>query len=128
MAAHHIRNGFHTVTPYFIVRQADRLIDFVVHCFDARIIDIARKDDGEVRHAEIRIGDSIIEVSEANQKYPPVQSAIHLYIQNVDEVYTKCLAAGAESIEAPQDRSYGERGAGVRDIHGNQWYIATCSN
>lgn len=127
MAPHHIRNGFHTVTPYFIVTNADRLIDFVVHCFDARIIDIARKDNGQVRHAEIRIGDSIIEVSEANLKYPPVQSAIHLYVNNVDEVYVRCLAAGADSIEEPQDRSYGERGAGVRDSHGNQWYIATCT-
>ena len=125
MAPHHVRNGYHSVTPYFIVSGADRLIDFMVNCFDARIIDIARKDDGKVRHAEIRIGDSIIEVSEANSKYPPAQLTIHLYLNHVDEVYKKCLAAGAESIEEPQDHSYGERGAGVRDSHGNQWFVAT---
>ena len=125
MAPHHVRNGYHSVTPYFIVNQADRLIDFVVNCFDARIIDIARKEDGKVKHAEIRIGDSIIEVSEANQKYSPVQLTIHLYLNHVDDVYEKCLKAGAEIIEEPQDHSYGERGAGIRDSHGNQWFIAT---
>lgn len=125
MAPHHIRNGFHSVTPYFIVANADRLIDFTVQCFDARIIDIARNEDGAVTHAEIRIGDSIIEVSEAGGKYPPVQFAIHLYVSQVDEVYKKCLSAGAESIEAPQDHPYGERGAGIRDSHGNQWFLAT---
>jgi PhnB protein len=125
MAPHYVRNGFHTVTPYFIAGNADQLVDFVVHCFDARINDMLRSDEGKLRHAELRIGDSIIEVSEANDKYPPVQLTLHLYVSNVDETYRKCLEAGAASIEEPMDKSYGERGAGIRDSQGNQWFIAT---
>lgn len=126
MTPHYIRNGFLNVTPYFIVDNADQMIDFAVHCFDARINDVLRNDAGKIRHAELRIGDSMIEVSEANQKYSPVQLAIHLYVRNVDETYRKCVDAGASIIEEPVDRPYGERGAGIRDLHGNQWYLATC--
>lgn len=125
MAPHYIRNGFLNVTPYFIAEDADQLIDFVVHCFDAKIIDMLRNDEGRIRHAEVRIGDSIIEISEANEKYSPRQLAIHLYVRNVDETYRKCLNAGASIIEEPLDKSYGERGAGVRDRQGNQWFLAT---
>lgn len=126
MVPHYIRNGLLNVTPYFIVEGADRLVDFVVNCFDARINDMLRNDEGKIRHAELRIGDSIIEVSEANEKYSPVQLAIHLYVRNVDETFRKCLDAGASIIEEPLDKSYGERGAGIRDIQGNQWFLATC--
>lgn len=125
MATHYIRNGFHTVTPYFIAGDADQFVDFVVNCFDARINDILRNDEGKIKHAELRIGDSIIEVSEANQKYSPVKLTIHLYVRNVDETYRKCLEAGAVSLEEPNVKSYGERGAGVRDQQGNQWFLAT---
>ncbi|OMD38980.1 VOC family protein [Paenibacillus odorifer] len=126
MVPHYIRNGLLNVTPYFIVEGADRLIEFVVNCFDARINDMLRNDEGKIRHAELRIGDSIIEVSEANEKYSPVQLAIHLYVRNVDETFRKFLDAGASIIEEPLDKSYGERGAGIRDIQGNQWFLATC--
>ena len=126
MVPHYIRNGLLNVTPYFIVAGADQLIDFVVNCFDARINDMLRNDEGKIRHAELRIGDSIIEVSEANEKYSPVQLAIHLYVRNVDETFRKCLDAGASIIEEPLDKPYGERGAGIRDNQGNQWFLATC--
>ncbi|MNZ91768.1 Glyoxalase-like domain protein [compost metagenome] len=126
MVPHYIRNGLLNVTPYFIVNGADQLIDFVVNCFDARINDMLRNDEGKIRHAELRIGDSIIEVSEANEKYSPVQLAIHLYVRNVDETFRKCLDAGASIIEEPLDKPYGERGAGIRDAQGNQWFLATC--
>lgn len=127
MSPHYVRNGLQTVTPYFIVAHADRLVDFVVQCFDAVIIDMLRNDEGLIRHAELRIGDSMIELSEANAKYPPVQQTIHLYVSNVDDTYRKCLAAGAVSIAEPEDKHYGDRGAGIRDVHGNQWFIATHS-
>ncbi|OBZ12059.1 hypothetical protein A8L34_17290 [Bacillus sp. FJAT-27264] len=125
MSPHYVRNGLQTITPYFIVSDADGLVDFVVHCFEARIIDMLRSDDGRIKHAELRIGDSMIELSEANKKYPPVQQTIHLYVSDVDKTYLKCLESGGIIIDEPVDKPYGERGAGIRDPHGNQWFIAT---
>lgn len=122
----YIREGFQEVTPYFIVENAERLIDFVAACFGAEIQVLERHEHkGVVRHAELRIGSSVIEVSEANAIYPPVRQTIHLYVPDTDACYRKALQLGAESINEPRDMPYGERGAGVRDPHGNQWFLAT---
>jgi len=119
-----VPKGFHTLTPYPQVRGAAELIDFLKRAFGAKVAGLS-KDDGKVLHAEVRIGDSMMELSEARGKWKPMPCAIHLYVGDADRVYEQALKAGTKSLYEPADRHYGDREAGVKDPSGNVWYIAT---
>jgi uncharacterized glyoxalase superfamily protein PhnB len=123
----YIREGFHTTTPYLIVAGAARLIDFLKQAFGAEETFRAMRPDtpDAIMHAEVRIGDSTIELADATPQYPPRPTALHLYVPDADAVYQRALTAGATSMYAPMDQDYGDREAGVKDDSGNQWYIAT---
>jgi uncharacterized glyoxalase superfamily protein PhnB len=123
--AHYIRDGFHTVTPYLIVRDAPGLIDFMVRVLDAEEIRRDLRPDGGIMNAEIRIGDSVVELAEARDEWPPRPGALHVYIRDSDDAYRRAIAAGATSLYEPADMPYGERSAGVQDPSGNHWYFAT---
>ncbi len=127
MAVSHIPKGFHSVTPYFVVNDGEKFMNFVVEAFDAEIVERHNDDDGLLQHAAVKIFDSMIEASQGGGKYPPMTLAIHLYVPDCDAVYTKAIAAGGESIFEVADMPYGERSGGVKDPCGNQWYIATQS-
>jgi len=124
MSTNGVRPGLHSVTPYLIVDGARKLIEFAKHAFGAEEVS-CYEADGRVAHAEIRVGDSILELSDARPEYPATQAVLHYYVADVDAVYAKTLEAGATSITVPADQPYGERGAGVKDPFGNQWYLAT---
>ncbi|MBO0729570.1 MAG: VOC family protein, partial [Acidimicrobiaceae bacterium] len=83
------------------------------------------KPDGSVGHAEVRIGDSVIMLSEATDRFPQGRSAAYVYVDDVDAVFQRALAAGAQSLSEPSDKFYGNREAGVSDAFGNIWWIAT---
>ena len=80
---------------------------------------------GSMEHAELRLGETIVELSEAHGRWGPTRGAFHIFVSDCDAVYAAALRAGATSIWAPEDKPYGERSAGVTDAWGNQWYIAT---
>ncbi|HEX3552413.1 MAG TPA: VOC family protein [Thermoanaerobaculia bacterium] len=117
--------GFHSLTPYLVVQGADRLIDFLKQAFGAEEIYLGRNPDGQVNHSQFRIGDSMIELAEGNEKWPPMPCALHLYVGDADAVYHRALQAGATSLMEPADQFYGDRSGGVVDPSGNQWFIAT---
>ena len=81
--------------------------------------------NGKVVHAEVKIGDSIVMMGEANNDFKPMPGKIHLYIDGVDAVYKRALDAGAISLREPTDQFYGDRMAGVKDKSGNEWWIST---
>jgi PhnB protein len=121
-----IPDGYHTVTPYLLVQGADKLIDFVKKAFDAKETDRYSMPDGSVGHAEIRLGDSVIMLSEAmGEEHKPMTVGIHLYVENCDAIYQRALNAGATSTMQPADQFYDDRSAGVKDPFGNHWWIAT---
>ena len=124
MSVSHIPKGFHSVTPYFLVDDGDKFVEFLKDAFDAEVIDDHR-EEGYLRHGAYRIYDSMIEASEGRGEYPARQLTIHLYVPDCDEVYKKALAAGGKSIHDLMDMEYGERSGGVEDPCGNQWFIAT---
>ncbi|MGH9813108.1 MAG: VOC family protein [Candidatus Acidiferrales bacterium] len=120
-----VRAGVHSVTPYLAVRQAEKLIEFVRQAFgaDGRVLGIG--SEGGL-HAEFRIGDSTVMIGGgAKWRGTPLAASLHLYVPDADAVYQRALAAGAASLYAPMDQPYGDREAGIEDLSGNQWFIAT---
>jgi len=125
MAVKPIPDGYHTVTPYLTVQGVPKLIDFLRQAFEAREVERMAQPDGTIRHAEVRIGDSVVMMSEAGGEREPMPSAIYLYVHDADAVYQRALQAGATSLMEPADQFYGDRSAGVKDLSGNYWWIAT---
>lgn len=119
-----IPQGYHTITPYFTVSEADKLLEFLVEVFAGTIIVMNRDPNGSIQHARVRIGDSIIMLNESNQQYPANVSQMHLYVDDVEVVFSKALSAGATSIMEPNVRPHGDHMAGVKDACGNIWWIA----
>jgi PhnB protein len=121
------REGFHSITPYLIIEEAGRWIDFVEQAFGAEErLRVKRPGAGDIiMHAEVKIGDSMIELADANEQFPPMPSAIWLRVNDVDATYDRALEAGATPIQAPADMEYGSRDGSVKDLSGNHWYIHT---
>jgi PhnB protein len=111
-------DGWHSVTPRIIVPDAAGLVDFIRHVFDAS------GDYSPRAPAELRIGDSIIMVSDAGVR-EQMLSCLYVYVENADDTWQRAIAAGALSLEAPSDTPYGDRRGMVRDRWGNTWQIAT---
>ena len=121
-----IPEGYHTVTPYLLVQGAEKLINFMKNAFDAKETERYSMPDGSIGHAEVRIGDSVIMVADAQgDEYKPMAAGIHLYVEDCDVTYKRAIGAGATSVREPQDQFYGDRSAGVNDQFGNKWWIAT---
>jgi PhnB protein len=120
-----IPDGYHNVQPYMIVRGAKGLLEFVKKTFDAKETELMAGPDGTVMHAEVKIGDSTVMMSDAQGPWQPTQAALYVYVPNVDETYKRALAAGATSAMEPSDQFYGDRHGGVKDSWGNFWWIAT---
>ncbi len=124
MKAKPIPDGFHTVTPYLHVQEVPRLIEFLKRAFGAKEVGVSKMPDGTILNARLRIGDSMIELSEARGDFKQMPCAIHLYLDDVDATYRQAIQAGGTSVMEPTDQSYGDRDAFVRDPAGNHWYIA----
>ncbi|MGH7725006.1 MAG: VOC family protein [Candidatus Eiseniibacteriota bacterium] len=124
-ATHHVPPGMHAVSPYLIVKVAAKQIDFLKHVFGAEETFRHADPEGTVWHAELKIGDSIVEVADSSEKWGVLNSALHVYVPDVDAAYKRAIDAGATSAYPVKDMFYGERSGGVKDPFGNTWYIAT---
>jgi PhnB protein len=125
MAVNPIPENYHTISPYLIVEGAERLIEFLERAFGAQLGEKMLDQQGRIMHAEVRIGDSVVMLGEANERNSPTRSFFHLYLGETDRYYQQALAAGATSVQEPTDEFYGDRTAGVLDPSSNQWWIAT---
>lgn len=123
-----IRQGFSTVTPYVVSRDAAGLIEFVKSVFGA---EETFRDVGSAGgiHCEVRVGDSMMMLGGGGPglawKGESKPMAFHVYVKNADAAYHRALEAGGVSILPPTDQPYGERSASVKDASGNFWYVAT---
>lgn len=120
-----VPDGYHTVTPYFTVANAATFLAFLKQAFNAEETFNMAGPDGSIRHAEARIGDSMVMIGQAGSESKLRPNTIYLYVPNVDAAYTKAVAAGAKSIQEPTTHFYGDRSANVEDSQGNAWWIAT---
>jgi PhnB protein len=125
-SVHFRRPGFNNIAPYILVNGAPKFMEFLVSAFEATAGIRVPRPDGSIMHAEVRLGDSVIELAEANEQYPPGPMTTHLQVPDSDATYARALQAGASSIHAPtDDHPSGDRWGAVRDQFGNVWYIAT---
>jgi len=114
-----------TLMPYLVAQGAARLVDFMKQTFGAVEMERFQRPDGTIMHTAVRIGDSVIELGDGNEQYPPRPVALHIYVPDTDAAYQRALAAGATSLHEPVDQPYGDHEASVEDPAGNKWYIAT---
>jgi uncharacterized glyoxalase superfamily protein PhnB len=119
-------SGMRTVTPYLHPRGAAELIDFLKQVFDAREVERHLAPDGTIAHAKVQLGDSILEMCEAHGD-AKIPMMFYVYVGNCDVPYQRAIEAGAHSLEAPADQSYGDRRAAFKDAWDNLWYTATPS-
>jgi uncharacterized glyoxalase superfamily protein PhnB len=84
-----------------------------------------KRPDGSIMHATLKIGDSMLMVSDASEHAKASPVMLYLYVPNADAAYQRALKAGATSVMEPADQFYGDRSGGVRDAAGNQWFFGT---
>ncbi len=128
-----IPEGYHSVTPYLIVKGAAAAIDFYKAAFGAIELTRMTQPDGRVGHAEIKIGDSPVMLAD---EFPDVGArspqtiggspvSLMIYVPDVDGTVAKAVAAGATLTRPVADQFYGDRVGGVTDPFGHSWYVAT---
>jgi PhnB protein len=128
-----IPDGYHTVTPYLALRDAARAIEFYQKVFGAKEELRIPGPGGKIGHAEIVIGDSHIMLADEHperghlgpQSRGGSTVSIMLYLENVDEVVERAVAAGAKLLMPVADQFYGDRMGGLEDPFGQVWYVAT---
>ena len=119
-----VPDGFHSITPYLIVEGAAKVIDFAQKAFDAKLHhEATKRPDGSIMHATLKIGDSMLMISDASEHAKATTTMLYLYVSDVDATYQKALKAGGTSVMEPADQFYGDRSGGVKDVAGNQWWL-----
>ncbi|MEJ7827998.1 MAG: VOC family protein [Segetibacter sp.] len=121
-----IPKEYQTVMPYLIVKGAQNFIDFTQKVFKAEENRKMRsmRDEKNIMHSEIKIGDSTIMFADSTEKFEPRTAGLFIYVENADETYKKALAEGATTIMELSDQEYG-RTCGVNDPFGNVWWITS---
>lgn len=126
MAVQNPPAGYHTLTPYLMLDDPRGFMRFLEAAFGAtQAGGVAEDGQGNVMHADFRIGDSHIMFGTASAEWPARANSLHLYIDDVDEVFRRAVAAGATSVKEPTTEFYGDRSGVVRDRWGNLWMVST---
>jgi uncharacterized glyoxalase superfamily protein PhnB len=119
-------SGYSSVSPYIMAADAQRVIDFMTSTFGAATTQRFDRPDGSVQHAEVKVDDSVVMISDATNEFPAFPVWLHVYVPDVDAAYVRALEAGGVSVEEPKfDEEASDRRAGVKDPSGNMWYLAT---
>lgn len=120
------RANFPNISPYFLVHDAPAFMGFLVAAFEGVERVRVPRPDGSIMHAEVAIGNSVIEMGDANEQYPQRSMTTHLYVPDAHQTYARALQAGAAPIFAPTDEHpSGDLWGAAKDPFGNTWYIAT---
>ncbi len=123
-----IPDGYHSITPSIVCKNAARAIDFYKEVFQAKEIARMSGPGGSIGHAELQIGDSRLMLSDefpgmatAPDPNAPQSSYLYIYSDNVDALYDRAVKAGCKIESAIQNQFWGDRYAKVRDPFGHQW-------
>ena len=128
-----IPDGRTAVTPYLTIKGAIQAIEFYKKAFGAEEVMRLSTPEGKLAHAEISIGGSIVMLHDeapewkafSPQTIGDTSVSIMLYVNDVDAVFKRAIAAGASSVMEVADQFYGDRAGGLKDPFGHKWHIAT---
>ena len=118
-------DGYTSVSPYLIVDGASATIDFLRRVFAADEIRRFASPSGTIMHAEVRIDDTVVMITDGADGWPPVPSHVHVYVRDVDATYRRALEAGATSVQEPIKKEDPDKRGGVKDAGGTTWWIGT---
>jgi uncharacterized glyoxalase superfamily protein PhnB len=133
MSVKPVPDGYHTLTPFLTVRDAARAIEFYKQAFGAEEKGVMKGPDGKVMHAELKIGDSLIMLSDEFPEYGALSPqsiggtgmGLHIYLDGVDAAFDRAVRAGAQ-VEMPvMDQFWGDRYGKLTDPFGHKWSIGT---
>ncbi len=130
---HHIPQGYNAITPYLVVKGAAQAIEYYKSVFGATELFRMPDPSGRIGHAELVIGDSHImladEFPEMNYRAPVADGSspvsLLLYVEDVDAIVERAVAAGAKILKPVQDQFYGDRSGFIQDPFGHLWGVAT---
>jgi uncharacterized glyoxalase superfamily protein PhnB len=117
--------GYNSVSSYLLVDGADLVIDFLKTVFGAKELRRFADESGHIRHAEVRLDDTVLMIADCTDEWPPVPSHVHVYVRDVEEVYRRALAAGAIPVQEPLRNGDDDLRGGVRQPGGVTWWIAS---
>jgi PhnB protein len=128
-----VPDGYHTASPYLIVANAAAALEFYGSAFGATLKRRLGTPDGQVMHAEMRIGDSIVMLADefpSHEAFGPDHFggspvSVVLYVENADTLYAQAVAAGATSVRPMADQPFGDRSGTIRDPFGHRWTLTT---
>jgi PhnB protein len=128
-----VPEGYHTATPYLIVRGAAKAIEFYKNAFGATEMMRVAGPDGGIMHSELKIGDSIIMMGDEDPKrgirgpesIGGSPMSLYLYVDDCDKVFHQAVSAGASATAPLKDQFYGDRSGAIKDPFGHSWHIAT---
>ena len=117
--------GYTSVAPYLVVDGAARTIDFLVRALGGVELSRIPGPNGAVMHAEVRIDDTVVMLSDGAPGWAHQPAHVHVYVPDVDATYRRALDAGATSVQAPVQKGDPDKRGGVKDAGGTTWWIAT---
>ncbi|WOH38203.1 VOC family protein [Thalassotalea fonticola] len=128
-----IPNGYHSITPYLIVKDGNAAIKYYQTAFSAELLLLLNTPDGGVAHAEIKIGDSHIMMAEEYMDLGFVSPetlggagvSLMLYLDDVDKAFALAIASGGVELKAVADQFYGDRAGTLKDPFGHIWTLGT---
>lgn len=128
-----IPKNYHTLTPYLIINNAARAIDFYKKAFGAKEVMRMEHSGGKIGHAELKIGDTKLmladEYPEMDARSPEAYGgspvSIYLYVKNVDDIVDKAVSSGATLKKPVENMFYGDRCGTVVDPYGHKWHVST---
>ncbi|RYG29525.1 MAG: VOC family protein [Chitinophagaceae bacterium] len=118
--------GYNSLSPYLISSDAQQMIKLLADVFGATVARRFDLPDGKLMHAELRIDDSILMLSDSTEKYAPNQTILHLYVANAVSVFEKAIAAGCKELDPVTQREGDPDKRGTfTDFDGNMWSVST---
>ncbi|HUI40597.1 MAG TPA: VOC family protein [Terriglobia bacterium] len=128
-----VPEGFHTITPHLSVRAGDNAVEFYKNAFGAQVIGVHHTPDGKVIHAMLKIGDSFLMLADefpgmgtpAPQTLGGSPVVLNIYVEDVDSLFNRAVAAGATVTMPLADQFWGDRYGQVKDPFGHGWALGS---